>query len=264
MNIEYISGKVAGPFLFETVKLGQVEVTNQLVGVAAQIDIPLLDTVKWDGILGLAFPTAHLVSEGLSPFFDTVMRQKVLTNQGLLNQFAYYIDDEGGSFTLGGANCDIFSEDQTPEGCADRFSFVPVSERTYWTLNLQDVRVKWPGKPELSGQCPADGCKAIIDTGTYLIYGPHETIHSTLMDTIASCDTHTDMPDLLFDIVGSDDELVTLKLRPVDYILKFRGRAKKVECVMGISPDHDQVWTLGQVFLRAFYTIFDRDVNQVG
>lgn len=36
------------------------------------------------------------------------------------------------------------------------------------------------------------------------------------------------------------------------------------ECVVGISPDKDVIWTLGQVFLRTFYSVFDRDENRIG
>jgi hypothetical protein len=36
------------------------------------------------------------------------------------------------------------------------------------------------------------------------------------------------------------------------------------DCVTGIAPDADTMWTLGQVFLRNFYVVFDRDANRVG
>lgn len=71
------------------------------------------------------------------------------------------------------------------------------------------------------------------------------------------------------------------------FILQFRVDGRD-ECVMGVSPDRDTMWTLGQVsrntvnslfnclnfvllavgrtqvFLRSFYTLFDRDANRIG
>lgn len=41
------------------------------------------------------------------------------------------------------------------------------------------------------------------------------------------------------------------------------GRCPK-ECVTGIAPDEDVIWTFGQVMLRSFYTVFDRDENRIG
>jgi hypothetical protein len=35
----------------------------------------------------------------------------------------------------------------------------------------------------------------------------------------------------------------------------------KRDCVIGIAPDNDPGWTFGQVFLRSFYTVFDRTIG---
>lgn len=53
-------------------------------------------------------------------------------------------------------------------------------------------------------------------------------------------------------------------MTPDDYVLHFKIDGVD-DCVIGIVPDTlDTGWTLGQVFLRAFYTLFDRDNNRIG
>jgi len=36
------------------------------------------------------------------------------------------------------------------------------------------------------------------------------------------------------------------------------------ECVTGVAPDDDVIWTFGQVLLRSYYTVFDRDSDRIG
>lgn len=265
LNIQYLSGKVSGDMCYETVKLGDIEVRNQVVGLGNTVDIELLDDVRWDGIMGLAYPNNALSARGVTPIFDTIMASHILTDKHLSNQFAYYISDTKGSVTFGGADCDLIAAGQAKGSCINQFKFVPVTERTYWTITIKDVRVKHPNKPEQKGFCGASGCKSIVDTGTYLIYGPETQVNKMgLASLLTSCTSHMEMPTFTFDFhVNSGDEAVSLELQPADYILKFNVDGRD-DCVVGISPDKDTIWTLGQVFLRSFYTVFDRDVNRIG
>jgi len=266
MSIEYLSGKVLGKMVYETVQIGDLPIPNQVVGLADTVDIELMDDVIWDGILGLAYPNPQLSARGVLPLFDNIVNSKALESKGLANQFAYYIDDREGSVTLGGANCDLITPPGAPkEACIEQFMFVPVTEKTYWTITLDDVSVKYPGQPEKSGFCHPNGCKAIVDTGTYLIYGPQNQVNSMVRTTsLKTCDHHVIMPEVTFTFrVGEGEEPVSMTLKPIDYILKFEISGNE-DCVVGISPDKDTIWTLGQVFLRSFYTLFDRDEDRIG
>ena len=104
------------------------------------------------------------------------------------------------------------------------------------------------------------------------------------------------LPTVVFELyAGEGEKPAKLKLHPHDYVLEFTvpveastafleeglsaakmhlethadidcvdptNRADntkcKRDCVIGIAPDNDPGWTFGQVFLRSFYTVFDR------
>lgn len=41
--------------VYEDIMIGDLKVKNQVIGIANEVDIPLLEDVTWDGILGLAY-----------------------------------------------------------------------------------------------------------------------------------------------------------------------------------------------------------------
>jgi hypothetical protein len=125
--------------------------------------------------------------------------------------------------------------------------------------------VKIDGKS--TGLCP-DSCTAIVDTGTYLIYGPRADITGELESlSVSSCNDISKLPELGLDLLSDNGkDIATLTLKPEDYVLKFDVAGGRVDCVMGVGPDdtNKKQWTLGQVFLRAYYTIFDREKDRIG
>ena len=46
--------------IYEDITIGDLKVKNQVIGIAQDVDIPLLEDVIWDGILGLAYANQHL------------------------------------------------------------------------------------------------------------------------------------------------------------------------------------------------------------
>jgi len=279
-----LSGAVKGDLVYEKVAFPEYfTVDRQAVGLASTVDIVLLDDVIWDGILGLAYPTPLQIEAGTMPIFDTMIEQGTLTKQNLGNQFSYYIDDHEGTMTFGGVNCEYLQTGGNRE-CISKFSFTPVTKKTYWTINLQDVRVTHPASSFIQSNsgtkhlhsvdhshqmktslipriCGTEGCETIVDTGTYLIYGPQDQVTKLLggIGNVDDCKGIDSLPHIHFDLTSGD----TLTLSPRDYVLQFEVNGV-MECVVGISPDHDVIWTLGQVFLKSYYTVFDRDGERVG
>jgi cathepsin D len=263
MAIQYLSGKVEGEMALESIGLGDLIVPNQVIGIAKEVEIPLLDEVCWDGILGLAYPNKNLIKKNISPLFDNIINQNLLKNRGEKNQFAYYLGVDRGAITFGGADMKF------KKSLDEEFKWAPIMEKNYWTITLLDIkkyrnRERMPSNNSASSQCML-GCKAIVDTGTYLIYGPSDQLNSFLSDmTLNSCEDRNSLPNIGFVFKGYNDEPFELILTPDDYVLEFDVNGKH-DCVIGIGADNeDSGWTLGQVFLRAYYTVFDRESEAIG
>ena len=296
MCIQYLSGKVEGFMAKDTITIGDLKVTSQVFGMADTIDVPLLDEVVWDGIIGLAYPNQKLNEQGVVPLVDNMMGKKTLQN----NVFAYYIGHNSGAVTFGGVDQKYFS------GTDNKFRYAAVTEKTYWTIELIDVELQYGSKPatktNLCASNPNGRCKAIVDTGTYLIYGPRDHVTGPLKDlSVGACSDIEKLPKVTFIMYAGEGQTpARLTLEPRDYVLEFNvpsdsqsvfleeglaAGSKHMEaanvdcadpetakdsskctkdCVIGIGPDNDSGWTLGQVFLRSFYTVFDRDTDRVG
>jgi len=84
------------------------------------------------------------------------------------------LGSDKGSISFGGADM-RFKKDLNEE-----FKWAPISEKKYWTITLIDIQ-KYPSSRIKTTKridnvlCP-NGCKSIIDTGTYLIYGPSDQL----------------------------------------------------------------------------------------
>lgn len=134
MAIQYLSGKVEGLMATESIGLGDLIIPNQVIGVANEVSIPLLDEVIWDGILGLAYPNKNLRKQGIKPLFDNIINQNLLKTRGEANQFAYYLGHDNGSISFGGADMK-FKNDINEE-----FKWAPIAEKNYWTITLLDIK----------------------------------------------------------------------------------------------------------------------------
>lgn len=147
--------------------------------------------------------------------------------------------------------------------------------------------------------CANKKCFAVLDTGTSLITGPRAEVNKLLAEikfdpTRAgrNCENIDDLPDVVFTLEGTEYEfddgsvnaspnipgkrqlgrtLETFVLRPKDYIVVVRDTVtdRILSCKVGIvpldvPPPRGPLWILGDVFIRKFYTIFDRSSHRIG
>lgn len=172
---------------------------------------------------------------------DTLISSHLLDE----NLFTYYTNGLTGAVTFGGINYAHTSSNHP--------IWISLYERKYWTVELISVLI---GDFTLSNPSISPH-KAIIDTGTYLIYGPSVLV-KTIYSLISDCDTSS-LPTLSFTFRSGAEE-VTVTLESSDYVRTLGG-----DCVVGIAEDSSEAsWTLGQVFLEKFVTIFDRGNDRIG
>uniref|UniRef100_A0A8C5WSH5 Peptidase A1 domain-containing protein n=1 Tax=Laticauda laticaudata TaxID=8630 RepID=A0A8C5WSH5_LATLA len=206
-------------------------------------DLPGLVFVaaKFDGIMGLGYPSISV--NNITPPFDNMMKAKLLKN----NVFSFHL-------------CNLLSNlNQVPNPCPFPNTLFRITikkqqpkENTCWPWNLLETT-------NSSTLCK-DSCQGIVDTGTSLITGPsadikvlHEVIgaqHSFSGQYIIDCEKIPEMPSITFHLDGKP-----YTLTPEEYTLQVRQ--------MENHPT-GPLWILGDVFLRRYYSVFDRDHDRVG
>lgn len=137
------------------------------------------------------------------------------------------------------------------------FEFHNVVEQKYWSLNLTGVS-------QGTKKIPADGYKAVIDSGTSALVGPNKIV-KPLIEGISvdmDCSNIDSLPEVTFTIDNVD-----YSLSAKDYVLQVSAMGQ-TECVLGIMgqdfPEGFNYFILGDIFMRKYYSYFDKNQNRVG
>ncbi|ETE73389.1 Pepsin A, partial [Ophiophagus hannah] len=240
MAIWYGTGSMKGMLGYDTVQVSGYSDTNQPFGLSIEEPGSIFTYAKFDGILGLAYPTISV--DQATPVFDNLMKE------GLVQQdlFSFYLSrkETGSVITFGGIDHSHYT---------GSINWIPVSQQTYWQISMDSVLV--------NGQKIAckSGCQAIVDTGTSLLAGPSSSIFSILKaigakpgQSVINCSNLHNLPDIVFVING-----IHYPLPPAAYTHKFMSGL----CSTGFQPSAGDLWILGDVFIREYYSIFDRGNN---
>ncbi|XP_063064460.1 pepsin A-like [Engraulis encrasicolus] len=245
-QIPYGTGYLTGILGYDTLQVGGKKVINQIFGLS-ESEAPFMEQMAADGILGLAFPS--ISSAGATPVFDNMM------SQGLLSKdlFSVYLSDHGqvGSMVLFGE-----IEQQYYSG---NIHWIPLTSQTYWKIKMDSVTI------DGNIVACAGGCQAIVDTGTSLVVGPTNDIYNMNAwvgastnqngDATVPCSNVQNMPEVTFNIDG----------QPYTIPASAYVSQTSYGCMSGFgNGGSQQLWILGDVFIRQFYTVFDRQYNMVG
>ncbi|KAL7878565.1 hypothetical protein AOLI_G00095390 [Acnodon oligacanthus] len=254
--LPYGAGSLDGEFGYDTVTLSGISITNQEIGLSTNEPGENFVVAQFDGILGLAYPS--IAAGNQTPLFDTMMQQGLLEQ----NLFAVYLsanEQSGSEVAFGGVDQNMY------EG---EIYWTPVTAETYWQIGIQEFLI---GGQQTDWCSQYSGCQAIVDTGTSSLTAPQSYLAS-LMQSIGAeensygeysvdCSTAGNLPSLTFVISGTE-----FSLSPSAYIQETQSGYCTVAITSTYLPSQNgqPLWIFGDVFLRVYYSVFDRANNQVG
>ena len=169
-SLQYRNGSVDGNLIHETLFLtNNLIIDQQTVGIANDVKLPYFHTMEIDGVLGLSYPNKINTDKGIIPVFETIAGKNLLKNQNFKNIFSIHANENGGTITFG------YTDRKFQAKVTDPIVWVPLAEYNYWTFFIVDMltvaRNGLVGGLRKVKPCQK-GCKGVIDTGSYFIYGP--------------------------------------------------------------------------------------------
>ncbi|XP_078402318.1 pepsin A-4-like [Cetorhinus maximus] len=252
VSIQYGTGAMKGILGYDTIRISSIAIPGQEFGLSTTEPGGFFSYVKFDGILGMGFPS--LAASGATTVFSNMMSQR-LVDEPLFSVYLTRQQGQSGSEILFGG---IDSSHYTGQ-----IHWVPVTRDAYWQILIDRVTI--------DGEVVAcsGGCPAIVDTGTSLLVGPSTPI-GIIQQGIGATPTYygeynincynlQNMPDVVFTINGVD-----FPLPPQGYTLQVCYWTAMGSCISGFGVTGGNLWILGDVFIGEYYSIFDIGNNRVG
>ncbi|XP_029160641.1 aspartic proteinase-like isoform X3 [Nylanderia fulva] len=264
INIPCGRDSMAGFLSTDVVSIAGLNVQNQKFVEPVQFRSAAFVYAKFDGMLGMGF---NMLYGNEEPVFNNIVEQGLISSA----VFSFYLNKNlsakvDGELILGGTDPDYY------EG---ELMYVPISKTGYWQFTIDKIKVLsyyivYGNDYPVNGHilCP-DGCQAIANTGTSSIYGPTSDISiiNQLIGTIFSngerrtlcaVKDSANMPVISFIIGGK-----MFNLTSEDYIQPV-SRKNHMICRSGFVAQDTTFWTLGDIFLRRYYSVFDFEKGRVG
>uniref|UniRef100_A0A803YIA0 Peptidase A1 domain-containing protein n=1 Tax=Meleagris gallopavo TaxID=9103 RepID=A0A803YIA0_MELGA len=256
MVTRYGTGSMVGVLAYDTITVGSIQVQNQMVGLSQWESGSFLIHMPFNGFLGLAFPRIASSGACTAPTWEqNSVPEGHWHPHGHPTSASPHSDERNGSFVFfGGIDSSHFT---------GNLSLIPLTAQTYWQIKVD--RIAMHGLPITC----IHGCKAILDSGTSMLAGPGLSMQQWWHPTGAEARLshpwqHTVrcssiLSDIVFVIAGMQFPLPTQF-----YILQVNGSCMSGFEAYALPMATDELWILGNIFLRCYYSIFDRANSMVG
>ncbi|KAJ1917518.1 hypothetical protein H4219_003151 [Mycoemilia scoparia] len=257
-RVSYGDGSYAsGNTIIDTVTIGDLNVTNQVIGLANQESSVYQKDIV-DGLLGLGYSGISSVP-GTKSFVDN------LFDQNLLQQplFSVYLKKNGDSQYAGEY---LFGAIDDTKYTGD-IEWVPVTRQRFWEIRVSGGHFQSTDGSTTSMDIGGD---AIIDTGTTLLVmslpqarSLHRVIpdahYDPLLGWVLPCNTASRISGSIEFNIGSKSFGI-----PVSDFVREPVKDLDDWCFSAVTSGEVPMMILGDIFIKNNYVIFDRGNNMVG
>ncbi|KAB0377428.1 hypothetical protein FD755_011872 [Muntiacus reevesi] len=246
--VEYGSGSMKGVVARDTVRIGDLVITDQEFGLSMAHSE--FEGMPFDGVLGLNYPKFSFT--GGIPIFDN------LKNQGAISEpvFAFYLSKskpEGSVVMFGGVDTSYYQ---------GALHWVPLIQAGDWRVHMDRISMN-----RQTIAC-SGSCEALVDTGTSLIQGPRRLVDNILRligatprgsKHYVSCSAVNTLPSIIFTINGFNYPLPAQA-----YTIKDSSGNCYTSFKENTASASTETWILGDVFLRQYFSVYDRGNDRIG
>lgn len=259
-KIRYGSGPVEGYISKDTLTVGSMNIEEQLFGETTQEPGLVFAFGRFDGIFGLGYH--EIAVNGVQPPFYNMMEHGLISEK----LFSVWLGKQGE--TLGG---ELIFGAVDPSRFTGDIHWIPVTRKGYWEVHLESASFVYDNENNKNQEWKANPCRAAIDTGTSLIAMPAdeaEALHANINGAkkspqgntwIIPCDMIDSLPDIAFQFNGKQ-----FIIKPEQYVIKAGGQCLSGFMGMDIPAPAGPIWIIGDIFLRAYYSVYDFGKSRVG
>ena len=248
-RITFGTGRIETQFSKDKVSLGPIEVKSVCIGEILKEEGEVFDQSQFSGIVGLSYPSLSIKEQ--IPLFDSIIESKELDKNVMT---FYYSKNQGqkGQMTIG------YIDDTKYKG---DIKYYTVIEKKYWSIKLTDILVNGTSLGVCSDLNP---CSGIIDTGTSIISGPSADVDKLLNQLPNDADCSGKGPEITFKFGDGEEYTLHSNEYNENIIVDHRMECTSLFDTIELPRTNGPAWIIGEVFMKKYYTIFDRDSDRVG
>lgn len=234
----------------DIVSVGGISV-RQTIGLATAESAQFASSAV-DGLFGLGFNTIESVP-GVKTFLDNAIAAGALA-QPVVSVFLPSFRRNGGvggAYLFGGIDTTKFTGSLT---------YIPVSRKDFWQIAMDDITY--------NGQSLGQSSQGIVDTGTTLVIistSAAEVFHNQIQGSVFTpangvdhaywsvpCSLQASTDNVGFSLGG---RIFNIPVADVAYEDLEDGSGN---CYSGIQGGREDLWILGDVFIKNNYCVFDQ------